>query len=207
MTKPARQLQPCGTWAAYKRHHYHAEPACDACREAARERERVQRRTRYRKESPEVRERRLARVRAAARAKRVTPRDRMDSCAWCGATFTTSSANKKFCERRCQRAEKRWRDSLYLPNAAPAYGVVRSLTTGVERRTLMQLVPSGGHIVWCPTCGLIASTLGTRLEDPMVRRCCDTDFRILEVPTWPTTDSPESQRLATVSPVFASSDR
>lgn len=32
----ARNLQPCGTWAAYKRHLRKGEDPCDDCREAAR---------------------------------------------------------------------------------------------------------------------------------------------------------------------------
>ena len=32
----ARNLQPCGTWAAYKRHLRKGEEPCDDCREAAR---------------------------------------------------------------------------------------------------------------------------------------------------------------------------
>ena len=30
-----RDLKPCGTWAAYRRHLYRHEPVCDACRDAA----------------------------------------------------------------------------------------------------------------------------------------------------------------------------
>jgi len=32
----ARQLQPCGTPAAYRRHLRHGEQPCDACRDAMR---------------------------------------------------------------------------------------------------------------------------------------------------------------------------
>ena len=38
-----RALQPCGTWAAYKRHKRKGEEPCDACRQAAREQRRGQR--------------------------------------------------------------------------------------------------------------------------------------------------------------------
>ena len=31
-----RPLQPCGTWAAWKRHNKRGEPPCEACAEAAR---------------------------------------------------------------------------------------------------------------------------------------------------------------------------
>jgi hypothetical protein len=33
----ARQLQPCGTYAAYRRHLRNGEPACDLCKQAARD--------------------------------------------------------------------------------------------------------------------------------------------------------------------------
>lgn len=38
-----RALQPCGTWAAYKRHKRRGEEPCEACRQAAREQRRGQR--------------------------------------------------------------------------------------------------------------------------------------------------------------------
>lgn len=34
-------LQPCGTWAAYKRHTKAGEPPCEACAEASRRRSRA----------------------------------------------------------------------------------------------------------------------------------------------------------------------
>jgi hypothetical protein len=37
--KPPRELRPCGTRAAYRRHHRHGEPACEKCRRAERERQ------------------------------------------------------------------------------------------------------------------------------------------------------------------------
>lgn len=42
-----RQLSPCGTWAAYKRHRRNGEEACAACKAAARDqqRQRVAKRT------------------------------------------------------------------------------------------------------------------------------------------------------------------
>lgn len=36
-------LEPCGTWAAYKRHHRSDEEPCEACREASRQRDRDRR--------------------------------------------------------------------------------------------------------------------------------------------------------------------
>ena len=41
---PARVPQPCGTVAAYRRHLYHGETPCDACRNAEKERNRDRRR-------------------------------------------------------------------------------------------------------------------------------------------------------------------
>lgn len=37
---PKPPLRPCGTMAAYRRHKYYGEPACDPCQEAIREYER-----------------------------------------------------------------------------------------------------------------------------------------------------------------------
>src|SRR5690625_2909950 len=39
-----RALQPCGTWAAYKRHKRKNEDPCDECRQASREQRQGQRR-------------------------------------------------------------------------------------------------------------------------------------------------------------------
>ena len=52
----ARNLQPCGTWAAYKRHLRKDEEPCDDCREAARvqQRERSAARRAAREESGTV---------------------------------------------------------------------------------------------------------------------------------------------------------
>lgn len=37
----AKGLQPCGSWAAYKRHLRHGEQPCEACAEASRRRDRA----------------------------------------------------------------------------------------------------------------------------------------------------------------------
>lgn len=46
-THPRRDVAPCGTVAAAKRHQYHREPLCGPCREVLREHERVRARQRY----------------------------------------------------------------------------------------------------------------------------------------------------------------
>lgn len=48
----ARDLLPCGTYAAYTRHLYHHEDPCDLCREAAAARRREQRRANPRPPKP-----------------------------------------------------------------------------------------------------------------------------------------------------------
>jgi hypothetical protein len=37
---PRAPVRPCGTWAAYKRHHRWGEAPCEACKEASRSRDR-----------------------------------------------------------------------------------------------------------------------------------------------------------------------
>lgn len=50
----ARQLKPCGTWAAYQRHRRKGEEPCDACSAAARE-QRNGRRAEERRSASEAR--------------------------------------------------------------------------------------------------------------------------------------------------------
>lgn len=77
--------QPCGTWAAYKRHHKNGETPCAACLAANRER------------SEQI------------RANRPAPQPTSKPCAACGATFSSLNVLRRYCTTACRSRAQRAR--------------------------------------------------------------------------------------------------
>lgn len=95
-------LQPCGTWAAYKRHRKLGDDPCESCRAAQQQRDAERRdyqrdraRRYYRKNRDEV----LRKLREQRRVP--DPRE----CSTCGETFTPAKADERirFCSEPCRR--------------------------------------------------------------------------------------------------------
>jgi hypothetical protein len=97
---PARSAaQPCGTWAAYKRHKRRGDEPCEPCGEAQRARGRAryhQNRDRYLVNS----RRRYDEVVLPERRRRAL---RQQLCPTCAGSFETTNALQTFCSAGCRQ--------------------------------------------------------------------------------------------------------
>lgn len=174
-----RELQPCGTWAAYKAHLKRAEKPCEPCNQASRARAADY----YAKNRAEVSARNAARARAN---RGPTARVRRDAlCELCRSEFSTVIQTQRFCAGRCRDIAARRRSrGTYTKWRWALFPAVAFLPDGTRKasRVDVQVDEDGNKRAFCPPCGVLLGW--NSYGDEMRLWCfkCDTSAILADDP-------------------------